>query len=135
MNRQHALALIAFEFGLLSASGTGGSGIDGRCASGTYLSDFGGLPARATVSVERRPVVSYDPLAVGGEYLLVAGEIRSQTAYYSFTAELYGNRGWGDMVDVLKNERFRIQIDLTVNGFILTANPFGGPASYQLTCE
>jgi hypothetical protein len=128
---------------MVTSCGFPGGGINGNCPSGTYIGDLGGLPATVRLTAETLPVVetvsgsSSTSIGAVGEYLLVGGEISSQTAYYTFTAEFYGPRGFGDVLDHGTNQRFRAQFDLTENGFIFTANPFegGGTTSYYFTCQ
>ncbi len=85
-----------------------------------FVADFHGVPATASVEFEQLY-----------SYARMSGEIRSPQAWYVFTADIYGDGGYGDMVDRLAGETFRIQIQsLSEAGFILTANPFQGPASY-----
>src|SRR5437764_13271206 len=79
-----------------------------------YVADIHGARADARVS--------YEPLR---EYTLMGGEIRSNGIYYTFTADLVGASGFGDMVNHTHNERFRVKIDLTREGLNLTTNPFG----------
>ena len=100
----------------MSASGFSCGGVEpaqgqgnANCASGVYVGNLHGLQATARVQVEQLREVTY-----------VGGEITSQTAHYLFKADLWGERGWGDMIDMYSNERFRIQIDVLPGGFILT---------------
>ncbi len=119
-------------FVLLTGADCGGddTGFDGgsdnpHCASNTYVGNLNGVEATIKVTVE--PLVTHT---------YVQGQLTSPTANYTFTADMMGDRGWGDMVDLLTNERFRIQLDLLPGGgLILTANPFGGATSYQFQCR
>jgi hypothetical protein len=97
-----------------------------HCASGTYAANVNGEQALAKVSYE-----------VLVERTAVAGEISSSSAYYTFTGDLYGDRGWVDVVTHGSNERFRAQIDVIPNGFIFTANAFEGAGStaYEFKCQ
>jgi hypothetical protein len=67
------------------------------------------------------------------EYTLMAGEVRSPAGYYTFTADLVGTSGYGEMLDHGQNQRFKVKIDLTQGGFTLTSNPFGPgtPTAYH----
>jgi hypothetical protein len=90
--------------------------------NGNYIGDINGARAVAKVS--------FEPLR---EYTIMSGEIRSNDFYYTFTADIVGESGYGDIVDHNGNTRFRIKIDLTKNGFVLTSNPLGPgtPTSYN----
>lgn len=80
-----------------------------------------GAPAVAIVSIEPLP-----------NFTLVAGEVRSGAAVYSFKADIVGTSGFGEMLDFATNQRFQIRIDATANGFALTSNPLGPgqPSTY-----
>jgi hypothetical protein len=85
-----------------------------------FSADLHGLPAVATVEFEQLY-----------SYTVMAGEISSAQASYSFSADIYGDGGYGDMVDRVAGGSFRIQIqNLSEAGFVLIANPFQGPTSY-----
>lgn len=90
--------------------------------NGNYVGDLNGSRAVANVS--------FEPLR---EYTIMAGEIRSNEAYYTFTADIVGTSGYGDILDHADGSRFRIKIDLMADGFILTSNPLGPgtPTSYR----
>jgi hypothetical protein len=107
-------------------NGTGGGG-NPACPTGTYVSDFGGLPATARVNVEILTNVTY-----------VSGDIRSATAYYTFTGETVNGSGFVDVVHHNTNQRFRAQVDATADGgFVFTANAYEGQYStpYQFSCK
>ena len=91
---------------------------------GTYVGDINGVEATATISIEQLP-----------EYVLMSGEITSGTFYYTFTADIIADRGWGDMVDHFDGSRFRVRIDVAADGFLLTANPFLAPTTYSFSCR
>src|SRR5262245_36944511 len=83
---------------------------------GTYMGDIGGAPAIAQVS--------YEPLR---DHALFSGEIRKGPYVYTFTSEIVGDGGYGDMLNQASGERFRIAIlNLSAGGFMLIANPFEG---------
>jgi hypothetical protein len=82
--------------------------------NGNFVGDINGARAVAKVS--------FEPLR---EYTIMSGEIRSNNFYYTFTADIVGTSGYGDIVDHSENTRFRIKIDITQNGFNLTSNPLG----------
>ncbi len=107
----------------------------GYCPSHTFVGDIGGVQAVATVQWSTEP--SFDPRSpiLGETYIQVAGEIQSGQFYYTFTAELYGPTGYGDMLDHYDGASFRIQLDVMTDGFYLTANPFGDPAIYAFACQ
>jgi hypothetical protein len=85
-----------------------------------YVANLHGAPATA--------VVTYEELY---SYVLMTGRIESAQAAYSFHADIYGDGGYGEMLDEHRGERFRIQIqNLTSNGFILTSNPLLSPTDY-----
>jgi Ca2+-binding RTX toxin-like protein len=98
----------------------GSSGVE----NANYVGDIGGASASASVSFEPLP-----------EYTLMAGEVRSGGFVYTFTADLVGSAGYGDMLDHQDNARFRIHIELTQDGFTLTSNPLGPgtPTRYFFT--
>lgn len=90
--------------------------------NGNYVGDIHGARAIARVT--------FEPLR---EYTIMAGEIRSNNFYYTFTADIVGTSGYGDIVDHNENTRFRIKIDMTQNGFDMTSNPLGPgtPTTYH----
>jgi hypothetical protein len=92
----------------------------------SYRGSIHGAPATASVS--------FEPLK---ESTLMSGEIRSAQYRYTFTADLFGSSGYGDMVAHADNSRFRIKIDLTTDGFQLTSNPQGPgtPSTYSFVRE
>lgn len=86
---------------------------------GQFVSDFNEVPAIATVSYEELP-----------EYAVFSGRIESNGYVYSFTSDIVGQGGYGDLLDQTDNETMRIQVELYRDGFNLTINPFGDPVSY-----
>jgi hypothetical protein len=64
-----------------------------------YIADLHGAPATADITFQQLY-----------SYVLMSGEIRSTQGTYTFRADIYGDSGYGDMVDVYQRERFRIQI-------------------------
>ena len=90
--------------------------------NGNYVGDLHGSKAVANVS--------FEPLR---EYTIMSGEIRSNEAYYTFTADIVGTSGYGDILDHRDGSRFQIKIDITSDGFTLTSNPLGPgtPTSYR----
>jgi hypothetical protein len=108
----------------------------GNVITWTFQGDIEGVVSQAAVSFEQLPRIGVTPSptnAAGiwvetvGQYLLLAGEIANTYARYAFTAELSnGVWGYGDMVDMVSGARFRIRLDLTPEGFILSTNPFEG---------
>ncbi len=110
-----------------SSGGDGGSGSpddpgpdgsgppDGSTPGFKFVGDLQGAEAVATVQVQQLP-----------SYLEMAAEIVSPTAHYLFLVALVGDSGYGDMVDVLYGERMRVHVQLELDGFTLTVNPFGG---------
>ena len=107
--------------GALGALATAGAG---NCPSNTYTGEINGVQATARVTVEPLPSYTY-----------VEGEVTSGQFYYTFTADLPGDRGWGDMVDHSDGSIFRIQIDVVGDGFYLTTNPFLAPTTYIFSCQ
>lgn len=79
-----------------------------------YAGDVNGAKAYATVTYER----VYD-------YVVMAGRVQGGQYVYTFKAEIVGTAGYGDMLDHSTQSRFRIHIQHTNDGFVLTANPFG----------
>ena len=114
------VVLAAAVSGCASPSGANGP----PAGTAEYVGDLHGIQARAKVS--------FEPLR---EYTLMAGEIRSRVARYSFTADIVGTSGYGEMLDQVRNERFKVKIDLTRDGFTVTSNPFGPgtPSTYHFT--
>jgi hypothetical protein len=94
-------------------------------ANGVFnlVGDLGGLQANARVSIELLP-----------EYAVMAGDIQSANAYYTFTSDIVGTSGYGDMTDGYTGERFRVHFELYAEGFILTSNPLQSPTNYIFTC-
>lgn len=90
--------------------------------NGNYVGNINGAEAIARVT--------FEPLR---EYTIMSGEILSNNFRYTFTADIVGTSGYGDIVDHKENTRFRIKIDLTQNGFNLTSNPLGPgtPTTYN----
>ena len=86
-----------------------------------FVGDLQGLRADAVVSFERLP-----------EYVLAAGVIQSRTAKYTFTADIYGDSGFGTIVDHRGGARWQIKIQLFNKGFALISNPLGpgSPSAY-----
>jgi len=78
----------------------------------SYVGDINGLQAIADVSFENL-----------GEYVLMSGVIHSGSSAYTFTADIYGNAGYGSMVSQTEYSRFHVRIDLTQMGFAVTPNP------------
>ena len=71
-------------------------------------------------------------IGTGSYTFYTAGEVISNTAYYTFT----GENQFADFVDHTYNERFRVQWQEVPNGLNMIVNPFGpGPATHycQLT--
>ncbi len=89
-----------------------------------YVGDIQGAPAFATVSFEQLR-----------DYVLMSGQIQSGQFFYTFSAELVGASGFGEMVSQVEGTRFQIKIDLTPMGFALTSNPLGPgmPTTYYFT--
>ena len=94
------------------------------CAGNTFSGDIGGVQATAVLTFEEFR-----------DYTLWSGQINSGPYVYTFTADVIGDRGWGDMVDHFDNSRFRIQIDVLPDGFLLTSNPFLQPTTYTFVCQ
>jgi len=109
-----------------NAGGGTAEATSGACASGTYAADVNGAQAIARVTYE-----------VLIERTVIAGDITSATARYIFNGDLYGDRGWVDVVTEGSNERFRAQIDVIPQGFVFTANAYEGAGStaYTFTCR
>jgi hypothetical protein len=77
-----------------------------------YIGKINGLAAVAKVS--------FEPL---GEEVLMSGVIQSGSFSYTFTADIYGEAGYGDMVSQTEYSRFHVRINLTQMGFAVTPNP------------
>ena len=87
------------------------------------MADLNGAPAVA--------IIEFQQLY---SYVYMRGNVRSAQAAYSFHADIYGDGGYGEMLDEYRMERFQIQIqNLTQDGFILTSNPFLLPTSYYFS--
>jgi hypothetical protein len=86
-----------------------------------YVGDLNGLRADAVVSFEALP-----------DYVLAAGRIQSSAASYTFGADLYGDTGYGTIVDLGNGTRWQIKFQVYRDGFALTSNPFGPgrPSTY-----
>ncbi len=107
----------------------------GNVVTWTFQGDIEGVQTQVVVSFEQLPRIGVTPstTAAGiwvetiGQYLLLAGQATNAYANYLFQAELSnGVWGYGEMVDTLTGERFRIRLDLIPEGFILSTNPFEG---------
>ena len=108
----------------------------GNVVTWTFQGEVAGVPTQAAVSFEQLPRIGVTPSTAAtagiwvetvGQYLLLAGEVVNPYARYMFQAELSnGVWGYGDMVDLTSGERFRIRLDLTPEGFVLSTNPFEG---------
>ncbi len=79
-----------------------------------YVGNINGARADATITYEKV-----------FEYVVMAGRIQSGQYIYSFKADIVGASGYGDMLDHSTQSRFRIHIQFTQDGFVLTSNPFG----------
>lgn len=86
-----------------------------------YVGELNGLRAGAVVSFEALP-----------DYVLVAGRIQSAAASYAFGCDLYGDTGYGTIVDLGNGTRWQIKVQVFRDGFALTSNPFGPgrPSTY-----
>lgn len=81
-----------------------------------FVGNLQGMQAVATVEFEQLH-----------NYVLMEGDVKSQNGNYAFSADIYGDGGYGDMVDRMTGERFRIQIqNLAPAGFALVVNPYEG---------
>ncbi len=81
----------------------------------------------------------------GGAYL--SGDIRSASAYYTFTGELLGtdpytgqptsNVAYVDVTDWGSNDRFRAQVTVYADRFELISNVYEGlySTAYTFTCQ
>ncbi len=108
----------------------------GNVVTWMFQGDIEGVQTQVAVSFEQLPRIGVTPsttTAAGiwvetiGQYLLLAGQATNAYANYLFQAELSnGVWGYGEMVDTLTGERFRIRLDLIPEGFILSTNPFEG---------
>jgi hypothetical protein len=119
------LLLLSFVV-LTGADGGGCGGGEGppleRGGERSYVTELNGLPAVATLTFE--PLVTHTR---------VDGIIESSTARYVLGADVVGESGYGDMVDVGLNERMRIHLAFSTDGFRLTVNPLGGATVYDFS--
>lgn len=118
-----------------NGDGNNSSSGSAYCPTNVFVGDISGVQATANVQWSTQPSFTPSSPILGESYIQMAGEITSGQFYYTFTAELYNPTGYGDMLDHADGSTFRIQIDLIANGFYLTANPFGDPATYQFLCQ
>jgi hypothetical protein len=67
------------------------------------------------------------------DYTLVSGQIKSARFTYSFTADVYGESGFGTMTDRAAGTRFPIKLIFSQAGFTLISNPLGPgtPTPYE----
>jgi hypothetical protein len=79
-----------------------------------FVGDVNGERADAAVSLERMR-----------EYVLAAGRIQSRSALYGFTADIYGDSGFGTILDYGNGSRWQIKIQVVADGFALISNPLG----------
>jgi hypothetical protein len=85
-----------------------------------YLADFHGEPAIAVITLEEL-----------NSHMVMTGEIRSAQASFSFRADIYGDGGYGEMVDEYRRDKFLIQVqNLSSISFILKSSPFLSPTNY-----
>lgn len=110
------------------------------CPSNTYVANVSGMSGTAQLGYE-----------VGLDVIYVGGEIRSQSAYYSFSGcELYrdiytgmptNNICWVEVTDQYQGERFRAELHFyemgAERGFMFTANAYEGAYStaYNFICQ
>src|SRR5215471_10952054 len=102
-----------------------------------FTCNIGGAPARLTAQVQAvTPAdVWIDPnsgkfggaVSPGDVNYYYGGSLISATARYSFT----GTNGYADFVDLINNERFRVQMILRGQQLLMVVNPQGpGPVQY-----
>ena len=87
--------------------------------SNRFVSSFNGAEAVATVGYDR-----------GYNNDVMSGTIQSGGYTYTFSADIVGTSGYGELVDYASYDRMTVHLDLYSNGFYLTINPFGHPATY-----
>jgi PQQ-dependent catabolism-associated CXXCW motif protein len=106
----------------------------------TFNCNLEGAPARLTAQVQAvTPAgVWIDPdlgkfagaISTGEVNYYYGGSLVSATARYSFT----GTNSYADFVDLIKNERFRVQMILQVPQLLMVVNP-QGPGPVQYLCQ
>jgi hypothetical protein len=111
-----SLVLVAAGCGVvLGGAPQGGQAADtAQVKHVKYTGNIHGAPAVA--------LVSYEPLP---NFTVMAGEVRSNGFLYTFTANLVGSSGYGNVLDHQQNTTIQVRIDVTQNGFTVTTNPFG----------
>lgn len=81
-----------------------------------FVGDLQGMQAVAVVEFEQLY-----------SYVVMEGEVKSRTGRYTFSADIYGDGGYGEMVDRMTGDSFRVQIqNLSPAGFALVVNPYEG---------
>jgi Zn-dependent alcohol dehydrogenase len=105
-----------------------------------YTCDLGGAPAQLTAEVQAvTPAgVFVDPgsgqfggaISTGEVNYYYQGTLVSATARYSFT----GENGFADFVDLVNNERFRVQMIVQGSQLLMVINPHG-PGPVQYLCQ
>lgn len=95
----------------------------GTSIGGQYVGMMNGEQGTANVTFEKLK-----------DYVSMAGTIVSPHASYTFSAQIVGDSGYGDITEN-NATTFRIKIDLTASGFNLTSNPLegGGSSTYVFT--
>jgi PQQ-dependent catabolism-associated CXXCW motif protein len=122
---------------LMAAVGMAGPIHAQQTTNVTYNCNIEGAPARLTAQVQAiTPAdVCIDPnsgkfcgaISPGEVNYYYGGTLVSATARYSFT----GVNGYADFVDLIKNERFRVQMIPQGQQLLMVVNPQGpGPVKY-----
>ena len=110
-----------------------------RTAQINYTCDLGGVPAQLTAQVQAvtSAGVFIDPsglfagsISTGDVNYFYQGTVTSATGRYSFT----GTNQFADFVDLLTNDRFRVQLIIRGRQLLMIINP-QGPGPTQHLCQ
>jgi hypothetical protein len=139
--QRHMRKRILYALSLMAAVGLVAGPIHAQqTTTVNYNCNIEGAPARLTAQVRAvTPAgVWIDPnsgkfggaVSSGEVNYYYGGSLISATARYSFT----GTNGYADFVDLIKNERFRVQMILQGQQLLMVVNP-QGPGPVQYLCQ
>jgi PQQ-dependent catabolism-associated CXXCW motif protein len=138
--RRQIRKAIPYALSLMAAVGLAGPIHASTITTVNFNCNIEGAPARLTAQVEavNPAAVFMDPnsgkfggvVSPGETNYYYGGTLVSATARYSFT----GTNGYADFVDLIRNERFRVQMILRGQQLLMVVNP-QGPGPVQYLCQ